>query len=224
MSTTLITGANRGIGLALAKQALARGDTVVATAREPGRATHLKALGVEVHALDVTSEPSCAALAKTLAGRKIDLLIANAGVNMARGGLDDPAQIMADWTQLLSTNFTGVFFTVRALVPNVIAAKGKIGIISSRMGSSARAAGNAYAYRASKAAASNLAANLAVEMKAHGVAVASYHPGWVQTDMGGSGADLTPDTSARDLLARLEALTLATSGGFFDHTGEAIPF
>jgi NAD(P)-dependent dehydrogenase (short-subunit alcohol dehydrogenase family) len=225
MATVLITGASRGVGLALATAYAKRGDTVIGAVREPAKAQALKALGarVEVLPLDVTSEASLSALAKTLSGRAIDILIANAGLMGPRGPLadDNPA---SEWAQILATNVTGPFLTARALVNNVAAAKGKIAIISSRMGSSQAASGNSYAYRASKAAASNIAANLAVELKPKGVAVVSFHPGWVQTDMGGAGADIPATTSAAGLIAQVDALSLATSGAFVNYDGKTIPF
>ena len=226
MATVVITGAGRGIGLELARVYADRGDTVIGTVRAPDKAGELRKLGasVTVLPLDVTDEASHAALARALAGRPIVILIANAGVLDARGGLDDPANSTAMWTAMLATNVMGVFFTARALASNVATAKGRIAIISSRMGSSERAGGNTYAYRASKAAASNLAANLAVELKPKGVAVGSYHPGWVKTAMGGSGADIEPATSARGLVARIDALTLATSGTFETYDGARIAY
>jgi NAD(P)-dependent dehydrogenase (short-subunit alcohol dehydrogenase family) len=117
-----------------------------------------------------------------------------------------------------------VFFTVRAFAPMVSAGKGRIAIISSRMGSSQAASGSSYAYRASKAAASNIAANLAVELKGRGVAVASYHPGWVKTDMGGAGADIDATTSAKGLITRIDGLSLTTSGAFENYDGTAIAY
>ena len=92
------------------------------------------------------------------------------------------------------------------------------------MGSNARAGGNAYPYRASKAGATNVASNLATELKPRGIAVGSYHPGWVRTDMGGDGADLSAEESARGLLDRFEVLSLETTGVFETYTGAAMPF
>ena len=226
MVTVVITGAGRGIGLELARVYADRGDTVIGTVRAPDKAGELRKLGasVTVLPLDVTDEASHAALARALAGRPIDILIANAGVLDARGGLDDPANSTAMWTAMLATNVMGVFFTARALASNVATAKGRIAIISSRMGSSERAGGNTYAYRASKAAASNIAANLAVELRPKGVAVGAYHPGWVRTAMGGSGADIEPATSARGLVARIDTLSVATTGVFEAYDGARIAY
>lgn len=224
--TILITGANRGIGLAMAKIYAGRGDRVIATVREPGKATALAGLkGVEVHTLDVTAETATAALANKLAGTTIDLVIANAGAYHSRGAWDDPSHTAEAWMATLMTNVVGAFLTARAFVPNLKPSKhGRIAIISSHMGSNGRARGGSYAYRASKAAATNIASNLAVELKPLGIAVASYHPGWVQTDMGGAAADIDPTTSAKGLVQRFDALSLATSGVFETYAGEVLPF
>lgn len=224
--TILITGANRGIGLALARVYAGRGDRVIGTAREPARATELASLpGTTVHALDVTSDTATNALAVALAGESIDLVIANAGAHPARGGFQHASYTADAWLATLMTNVAGVFYTARAFVPHVKRApRGRIAIISSRMGSSARAGGTSYAYRASKAAATNIAANLAVELKPLGIAVGSYHPGWVQTDMGTAEADIPPEESARGLVARFDHLSLETTGVFETYDGEPIPF
>ena len=142
-----------------------------------------------------------------------------------RGGLDDPAYSAADWQASLMTNVAGPFLTVRAFHPVLKRAKAaKIAIISSVMASSERAPGGAYSYRASKAAASNLAANLAKGLASDGIAVGALHPGWVRTDMGGSSADIDAKDSAAGLLARFDALGIATSGVFEDYQGKPIPY
>jgi NAD(P)-dependent dehydrogenase (short-subunit alcohol dehydrogenase family) len=231
MATVFITGGNRGIGLALVERYLARGDMVFATYRTAGTQPQLGRTGSggrplpAGHALtalqaDVTDETSLAAAHRALGGRPVDILICNAGMNDGRGGLDAISNTFEMWQRLMATNVSGVFFTAKTFAPSVIAARGKIAVISSRMGSSAAAAGSSYAYRASKAAASNIAANLAVELKPHGVAVASYHPGWVKTDMGGAGADIDVTTSVQGLVARIDALSMTSTGAFetFDGT------
>jgi NAD(P)-dependent dehydrogenase (short-subunit alcohol dehydrogenase family) len=225
MATVLITGANRGIGLELATLYAGRGDAVIAAVRNPAKAGALRALGarVEVMTLDVEDEAAFAAASQALAGRKIDVLIANAGVMGPRGPLADE-QPAAIWANVMAVNVTAVFLTARAFAPNVIAAKGKIAILSSRMGSSVAAAGNSYAYRAAKAAAANIGANLAVELKPHGVCVASYHPGWVQTDMGGAAADIPATVSASGLVARIDGLSVATTGTFETYSGEKLVY
>jgi NAD(P)-dependent dehydrogenase (short-subunit alcohol dehydrogenase family) len=221
--TILITGANRGLGLALARAAAARGDAVIGTARDPGAAADLAAVA-EVHPLDVTDPASCALLAAALGDRPVDLLVCNAGALVGRGGLDDPAYDAEAFRTVLMANVAGPFFTTRALLPALRrASAAKVAVISSMMGSSTAAKGSAYLYRASKAAATNIALNLAAELRPAGIAVGAWHPGWVRTAMGGQGADISAEESAAGLMARFDALSLATSGVFEDHRGAPIP-
>lgn len=228
MGTILIAGASRGIGLALTTLYVARGDRVIATARRPAEATALSALTssglVECHPLDITDDAASHRLGAALASRDLDLAICNAGMMGARGGFDDPGNTAELWNDLLMTNVAGALFLARAVVPLLERRRGKLVFVSSRMGSSALAAGNAYAYRASKAAMTNIAANLACELKPRGIAVGAYHPGWVRTDMGGPGADISVEESANGLVARFDDLSLATTGVFEDYLGTAIPF
>ncbi|MEM1382462.1 MAG: SDR family oxidoreductase [Pseudomonadota bacterium] len=229
--TFLITGANRGIGLEIARQAAGAGHRVIATARRPGDASALndaaKATGpgvIEVVGADVTDPGQLAGIAE---GEKapIELLVCNAGQYLARGGIDDPAYSADAWQDVLMTNVAGVFFTVRAFLPHLERAnRGRVAVVSSIMASSARAPGGSYIYRSSKAAVTNLARNLAMDLKAHGVAVGAYHPGWVRTDMGGTQADIDVAESASGLLARFEALDLSATGVFEDYQGKAIPY
>ncbi|MBO9444383.1 SDR family NAD(P)-dependent oxidoreductase [Ruegeria sp. R14_0] len=199
----VITGANRGIGQALADRYRVQGHDVTGTARD----------GSAQVVLDVTDPAQHAAMAEGLAGRPVDLLICNAGVYQDKGhGLDGyPAEM---WAQSFATNVTGVFLTVQALLPNLRAAQGKIAILSSQMASHTRAPGGSYIYRASKAAALNLGRNLATDLRGDGVAVGIYHPGWVQTDMGGAQGDITVDQAADGLVARFDTLSLETTGCF----------
>lgn len=232
--TLLITGANRGIGFALTEQAVARGDVVIATARKPADADRLNALAgltgkIEVHPLDVLDEASVAALAERLGGRRVDLLVANAGVLNAYGRIDDDAHDFAAWSSVLLTNVFGPYAVARALLPNLTptdaaAPAGKIAVISSAMGSTARAPGGAYPYRASKAAATNLARNLATDLAPRRIAVGAYHPGWVRTDMGGPSADIAVEESAAGLLERFDALTPETTGVVESYAGEPVPY
>ncbi|MCT4370862.1 SDR family NAD(P)-dependent oxidoreductase [Yangia mangrovi] len=210
--TLLITGANRGIGAALAKTLTARGQEVLGTARNtPG-----------LLPLDVSDPASPRALAEQLGQTTLDALICNAGVYFDRHeplGTGYPPEM---WAEMFAVNVTGVFLTVQAMLPLLARAETpKIMIISSQMGSNALAKGNALIYRASKAAALNLGSNLAAALTPQGIAVGIYHPGWVTTDMGGSGAELTPEQSAERLADRLEALSLETTGCFETWDGRA---
>lgn len=209
--TTLITGANRGIGLALATLAAARGDTVIATTRTIPASSLPR---VTWESLDVTDGRSHKQLATRLANRPVTRLICNAGILLDRNQSLEDGYDAELWAQTFAVNVTGVFLTIQSLLPNLLAARGKIAIISSQMGSTTRAPGGSYMYRASKSAVLNLGRNLATDLKAKDIAVGIYHPGWVKTAMGGQGAEISVEESARGLLERMDALTLSTSGCF----------
>jgi NAD(P)-dependent dehydrogenase (short-subunit alcohol dehydrogenase family) len=219
----LVAGASRGIGLELVARASARGDAVTGTARDDDGLARIERAGGRALRLDVTDEAALAA-AGAAVETPIDLLVCNAGILRGRGGINAGESGAAVWQAVLMTNVAGPFLTVRAFLPRVEAAKGRIAIISSVMGSSGRAYGGSYLYCASKAGATNVARNLAKELAPRGIAVGAYHPGWVRTDMGGSGAAIEPGESARGLLARFDALSLETTGVFEDYKGEPIPF
>ena len=212
----VITGANRGIGLALSQHFEARGDRVTKTSRSPrpGYAT-----------LDVTDPASHCAFAGEMGEQAIDLLVCNAGVYLDKGQDFETGYSAEQWAQTFATNVGGVFQTIQALMPQVKRSKTpKIAIISSAMASSAQAPGGAYVYRASKAAVLNLGRNLACDFRDQGVAFGIYHPGWVITDMGGQNAAVHVDESAAGLLQRFDALSMATTGVYEDFRGEPIPF
>lgn len=212
----VVTGASRGIGAALLQELRARGWDVTGTSRQGGQG-HM--------ALDVTDPESFERFARALEARPVDLLVCNAGIYPDKGqGLDAgfPPQM---WAETFATNVSGVFLTVQTLLPNLRAAdRPRIAVIASQMGSSSRAAGGSYIYRASKAAAVNLGRNLAADLAGQGVAVGIYHPGWVRTEMGGSGATLSPQEAAAGLADRVEALDVATSGRFETWDGREHPF
>ncbi len=220
----LVTGAGRGIGAALVSRLAARGP-VIATARQP-----LPAEGpARWLALDVASPDSVAAFARELDGQPTSLVVCNAGI------YPDKAESLADgyppemWAETFATNVTGVFLTVQAMLPSLRAAvaegaPARIAILASEKGSSERASGGSYVYRASKAAAVNLGRNLAVDLAGLGIAVGIYHPGWVRTDMGGPSAALSPAEAADGLMARFDALTLETTGQFLTWDGREHPF
>lgn len=230
MSSVLITGANRGVGLALAEVYLDRGWEVFATVRKPSAAVELTSLAkrnprLVVLQADVTDETTLMAAARTIGARGIDIVICNAGVMSNRGGLEADGNDAADWNRVLATNVTGVFLTARVLIGHLKRAKGgKLALMSSMMASSQLAAGDALGYRASKAAVANLGANLAVELKPSGIAVGIYHPGWVSTDMGGASAPVAPADSAKGLADRIDKLSLASTGVFEDYQGKPYAF
>lgn len=218
--TTLVTGANRGIGAALAERYAARGERVLATSRGVAPAFE----GVEWLTLDVTDPDGFAVLKDTLGAAPLHRVICNAGVYLDRAQSMDRPIPASDWAMTFAVNVTGIFLTIEAVIDNLRAAKGKIAIISSQMGSQDRAGGKSYAYRASKAASLNLGRNLAIDLKTDGIAVGIYHPGWVQTGMGGRSADITEAASAAGLEAQIDRLDLATTGCFRTWDGQTMPF
>lgn len=209
----VITGANRGIGAGLAHAYDVRGDDVTGTSRNGA------------HPLDVTDATSQAAFAQRLGDRVVDLLICNAGVYLDKGQALDAGYPAQMWADTFATNVTGAFQTVQALLPHLSrASQPKIAIISSCMASDAEAPGGSYIYRASKAAVLNLGRNLAVDLRPRGIAVGIYHPGWVRTDMGGDGADISLEESVSGLVQRFDALDIADTGCFLQWDGRTQPY
>ncbi|MEM7755737.1 MAG: SDR family oxidoreductase [Planctomycetota bacterium] len=226
MPTTLITGANRGIGLELARLSLADGRTVIGTARDPDSAGDLRASGARVEQVDTSDEASVRALAERLDGEPIDLVINNAAIFPDNGlGFEE---LDADaMTAALRTNVVGPLMVTRALVPNLVAGGAKRVVhITSTMGSLAHAqrATKNHAYRASKAALNMVTVLMANELRDRAICCVAVHPGWVRTDMGGRDAELSPERSAGDILGLAGRLTMADTGGFLNHTGEALPW
>jgi NAD(P)-dependent dehydrogenase (short-subunit alcohol dehydrogenase family) len=221
MSLALVTGANRGIGLALVEALLKRGSHVIGACRIASPA--LTQSGAEVvDGVDVTSEEGVAKLAQAVGDRKLDLLVNNAGILL--------------WgDQLSGIDFDGVLkqFEVNALGPLRVTAAlrtrlakgGKVALITSRMGSiDDNGSGGAYGYRMSKAALNMAGKSLAVDLKPAEVAVAILHPGMVKTDMVGEHGQIEPADAAKGLLARIDELTLEKTGGFWHANGQTLPW
>ena len=230
MSTVLITGANRGIGLEFVRQYAADGDRVLACARVPGEAKELVDLAakssghVTVHPLDVASGASIAHLVQELDGTPIDILINNAGVY---GGDDQTAHRLdyEAWTRTLAVNSIGPVRVLLALLPNLKKGKGKKAVsITSGMGSTTNHDGAALIYRSSKAALNNAMRGLSLSLKADGIIVLMLHPGWVKTDMGGRNASLAPDVSVAAQRKLISALTPNDSGRYLAFDGREIPW
>lgn len=226
--TWMITGANRGIGLAIATELLRRGDDVIAAARDP-QAKALAELAAAYPgqltplALDVTSDASVAAAKEALAGRAIDVLLNNAGLYGPRdhqSGLDVDFDA---WREVFEVNVYAPLRVAQSFLSNVEAGKGrKIATISSRMGSIGSNPGNALIYRSSKAAVNMAMVVFGNAVRSNNVTVLLFHPGWVQTDMGGGGADITPAESAAGLIRTIDASGMAETNSFRDYKGEKI--
>ncbi len=225
MPTLLITGANRGIGLALLRSFAADGWRIHACCRQPDKAKALKAVegDIRLHRVDVTDGLRVAGLARNLADEAIDLLINNAGIYGPRtgfGGTD-----YDDWLKVLAVNTLAPLRLVERLVEHVGRSERKLVVnVSSRMGSISQNSGGAYIYRSSKAALNAVTKGLSADLAGRGITVVAVHPGWVQTDMGGTGADIPVETSAAGLRRVIDGLTSKDSGRFLNHDGEEIPW
>jgi NAD(P)-dependent dehydrogenase (short-subunit alcohol dehydrogenase family) len=220
MATVLVTGSNRGIGLALCRVFRDRGDRVLAVCRHSSPA--LAALGVEVlDGVDGTSDADVAALARRLAGQPIDVLVLNAGI-LREDSLDDVD--LGDVVEQLQVNAVAPLRLARAL-SGTLRRGSRVALITSRMGSMGdNGSGGYYGYRMSKAALNAAGVSLARDLADREIAVAILHPGYVRTDMTGQQGNVAPDDSARLLVARIDELTLATSGSFRHANGETLPW
>jgi NAD(P)-dependent dehydrogenase (short-subunit alcohol dehydrogenase family) len=213
----LVIGASRGIGLELVRQYLDAGERVIATARDDAALERLRAMGAVPLTLDVANPASISGLAWLLDGEKIDIAIYVAGV-MSRGdALTPPTQ--PDFDLVMHTNVLGAMQAIPQVAPLVEAAQGRLAFISSDMGRMTGVPSSySWTYRVSKAA-----LNMAVASARHSYPQAilvALSPGWVQTDMGGSGAPLSVLSSVAAMRDTLARLTPADSGRFFDIDGQ----
>ena len=220
MASVLITGANRGIGLALTEQLSARGDSVIAVCRKAS--PELRALDVRVEeGVDVADGESVESLVQSLSGLRLDWLLNNAGM-MQRNFLGNMDFESALWQ--FTVNALGPLRVTEAMLP-FLSSGSKVGIVTSRMGSIAdNSSGGQYGYRMSKAAANAAGVSLARDLAPKEIAVALLHPGYVQTDMTDQHGHITPAVSARGLIARMDALTLERSGSFWHADGQELPW
>lgn len=216
----VITGANRGIGLALTQLYISKGHSVFATCRTASSA--LKNSGATIiDNIDVSNASSLQTLKSALNGKAIHLLINNAGILECETlNHMNEAAINAQ----LSTNAVAPLMVTHALLPQ-LPDDAKIALITSRMGSIAdNSSGGYYGYRMSKAALNAAGKSLAIDLKPRGIPVAILHPGFVQTDMVGGAGDISADTAAERLAARIDELNLKNSGTFWHSSGEVLPW
>lgn len=220
MTTSLVTGANRGIGLELVKQLKQRDHQVTAVCRKSSSA--LDALGVNVvSGVDVGAADAQAQLGARAGSGLLDWVIANAGI------LSQESLAQLDFAAVerqLQVNALGPLRTVYALLPRLHEGS-KVALITSRMGSIAdNDSGGFYGYRMSKAALNAAGKSIAIDLKSRGIAVAILHPGFVRTDMTGGQGGVEPHAAAAQLIQRIDQLTLATSGTFWHANGEVLPW
>jgi NAD(P)-dependent dehydrogenase (short-subunit alcohol dehydrogenase family) len=224
VSTYVVTGANRGIGLAFARELARRRDRVIATARQPAQARELTSLDVRVEALDVADARSVRDFGRRLAGEPIDVLINNAGIGRAGPGIQELS--IEELEVHFRVNAVGPFAVTQTLLPNLRARRRRTVVnLSSGLASiSANTDGGWGAYRASKAALNQLTRTIAAELASEGFVCIVISPGWVQTDMGGSGATLFPDQSVAAMLKVIDRLEPRDTGRFLDHRGKDVPW
>lgn len=229
--TVLITGANRGIGLELVKRYLQEADwQVIATCRQPENAVELKQLvasssnRLKILPLEVTDSASVLRISNELKDATIDVLINNAGIYNDKGQKFGAINY-DNWAEAFNVNTLGPMRVTEALFDTLKRAKlAKIITISSQMGALGRKATGSFAYRSSKAAVNKAMQTLAYEIEQEDMMVALFHPGWVQTDMGGSEAEITPEESAASIFNTIDQLSKADNGKFFKWNGEIHPW
>lgn len=226
MTTILITGANRGIGLEFVKQYVAEGADVIACCREPAKAEDLKKIGgkVRVMALSVDDPKSVENLKRILGDSPIDILINNAGISGPR----EPARGIIPfekWVDVFAVNSVAPVMVAVVFHDNLKKGQGKkLVTITSQLGSIANHGGGALPYHASKAAVNSFMHGLSKEWAKEGISIGIFHPGWVQTDMGGKSAPVTPEQSVQGLRSRIAELNAANSGTFRDYANKELPW
>lgn len=224
MANVAITGAGRGIALELAKQHLAKGDRVFGLVRNPERASELSALArasdgqLTVHEMDVANDASVAAGAASTGDAPIDILYNVAGVTGEIAAQLDTFN-WKDFDDTVEIMLKGPMRVLLAFLPRM-GAGARVMNFSSQLAASTWPYGGFYPYVATKAGLNRMMRSVAVDLKDRGIIVGLIHPGYVQTDMGGPGADITPEDSARQIVALAEGWTLDRSGDFYKWNGE----
>lgn len=224
MAQIAITGAARGIGLELTRQHLAQGDRVFALVRNPAAAEKLHQLAAQfpalltVHQMDVGDDASVRAGAAATGTDKIDILYNVAGII----GTLEPEIEQTNWEvfdEVLNIMLKGPLRVMQAFLPR-LGVNSKIINITSQVAASTWPYGGFYAYAAAKAGMNRLMRSIAIDLKDRGIIVGLVHPGYVQTDMGGPNAEITPQESAQGIYALATGWQLAQSGDFYKWNGE----
>ena len=223
--TILITGSNRGIGLELIKESLAKNFSVIGTFRNKNNARELlklKSNNLKLFEMDVVKEKSILNVSNNI-DDTIDYLICNAGINNGYGGIFDIDHSYEKMLEVLNVNVLGCILTIKHFTRN-LRKNAKIILISSIMSVQKHSGSNALIYRASKAAVNNIMVSISQEFKSKYITVSSFHPGWVRTDMGGPNATLSAKESASSLIKSFENLTFEDTGKFFNYDGNEMNF
>jgi NAD(P)-dependent dehydrogenase (short-subunit alcohol dehydrogenase family) len=218
----LVIGASRGLGREFVRPYLADKAQVTATARQAEQVAELEAAGATAFTLDVGDAVSASGVAWRIDNANFDIAIVNAGVYGPRHqGLETPSE--TDFDAVMHTNVLGAMRVIPQLI-DALAPGARLAVLSSRMGSiGARESTSGWLYRASKAALNSVLKDVSLQLAGRATCVA-FHPGWVQTDMGGADATLTPARSVADMRRTIAALTPAQNGSFLNHDGSAIPW
>ena len=225
LKTILITGANRGIGLELVKESLAKKFSVIGTFRNKQNSQELFQLSsnnIRLFEMDVVDEKSVLDVSKNI-HNPIDYLICNAGINNGYGSIFDQDHTHEKMLEVLNVNVIGSILTVKHF-SKILNKDAKIILISSIMGVQNHSGSSASIYRASKAAVNNIMISISQEFKSKKITVVSFHPGWVRTDMGGPNATLSTKESASSLIKNFENLTFENTGKFFNYDGTMMNF
>ena len=217
---TLIIGASRGIGLEFVRQYAHAGARVIATARSDEGLAKISELGAKPLRMDVAKAASVSGLAWLLDGEKLDVVVINAGVFGPRSeGIQPPSA--DDFDTVMQTNVLGPMRMLPQLA-DALATHAKLAVISSRMGSiELRDNHSGWLYRASKAALNSVLKDASIALSGQATCIA-FHPGWVRTDMGGSGADLAVEESVAGMRQVLAGLQTKDSGKFFNYDGKPL--
>jgi len=225
LKTILITGSNRGIGLELVKESLSKNFSVIGTFRNKENSQELFQLNsnnIKLFEMDVVDEKSVLDVSKNI-HNPIDYLICNAGINNGYGSIFDQDHTHEKMLEVLNVNVIGSILTVKHF-SKILNKDAKIILISSIMGVQNHSGSSATIYRASKAAVNNIMISISEEFKSKKITVASFHPGWVRTDMGGPNATLSTKESASSLIKNFENLTFENTGKFFNYDGTMMNF
>jgi NAD(P)-dependent dehydrogenase (short-subunit alcohol dehydrogenase family) len=232
MSTVVVTGANRGLGLELARVYAGRGDRVIAGCRNPAAADALATLTQHVHALDIGHEQSIAAFIAAIGEQPVDIVVNNAGIDARNlGAADSERDVLTQTPQQLmgqiEVNAVGPWLLSRGLLPQLRRSdRPRIANITSQIGSMevSQRIGRDAGYAVSKAALNMITIKLAVRLRDEGIIAVLIHPGFLRTDMGGSAATMEPADAAREIVETIDGLSIADTGSFRRWDGTVHPW